>query len=100
MNKEKEIIECSSEELRDLWNGVYYKGNKYEFKGDIYEQVDKIDTSRYSDGPSWDYIVKRKSDGKFFKFNVWDAGDHNGYIFEDEYLEEVHQSQKSINHYE
>ena len=57
--------------------------------GELYKQVKKINTSDKSDGPSWDYVIKRKSDGKFFKFNVWDAGDHNGYIFEDKFLIEV-----------
>jgi len=95
----KERINLNSEELRDLWNGVYHKGNTYELNGEVYEQVEKIDTSKYSDGPSWDYIIQRKDDGKYFKFNVWDAGEHNGYIFEDEYLEEVEQYKKIINEY-
>jgi len=69
--------------MSDLWNGVYYKDKVFEFEGDTYKQVDKINTSDYSDGDSHDYIVERGSDGKFFKFNVWDAGDHNGYIFSD-----------------
>jgi hypothetical protein len=89
MNKEREIVESTQKELLDLWNGLYYKGSSHELYGETYTHIEEIDTSRYSDGPSWDYIVQRKSDGKYFKFNVWDAGDHNGYIIEDEYLEEV-----------
>jgi hypothetical protein len=95
----KEIINLNSEELMDLWNGVYHKGNTYELKGELYEQVDVIDKSKYSDGPSWDYIIQRQGDGRYFKFNVWDAGSHNGYIFEDEYLEEVEQCKKITNEY-
>lgn len=92
MGKDKrtrEKIELTSEELMDLWNGVYYKSNEYELKGEIYRQVDKINTSDMSDGDSWDYILQRKSDNKFFKFHIWDAGEYNGYIFEDEYIIEV-----------
>lgn len=84
----REIIELTKEELFDLWNGVYWEGEWYKLKGESYTQVDKINTSHTSDGPSWDYIIKRKSDGKHFKFNVW-YGEYNGYVFEDEYLEEV-----------
>jgi hypothetical protein len=88
----REKIKFSEEQMFDLWNGVYYKGKVFEFEGDTYTQVDKINTSDYSDGPSHDYIVKRGSDGKYFKFHVWDAGEHNGYIISDgqEYpMEEV-----------
>jgi len=35
-----------------------------------------------------------ESDGKFFKFNVWDAGYNNGYIFEDKFIIEVKQVTK------
>ena len=79
----KAVIDFTQEQMHDLWNGVYWKNQIFEFEGDTYEQVDKINTSDYSDGESHDYIVKRGSDGKYFKFNVWDAGDHNGYIFSD-----------------
>lgn len=38
-----------------------------------------------------DIIVKRKSDDKYFKWNCWDGGDHNGYLMEggDNYMKEV-----------
>ncbi len=88
-NMKREIVESTQEDLKDLWNGVYFEGNSHELYGETYTHIDKINTSHLSDGPSWDYIVQRKSDGKYFKFNVWDAGDRNGYIIEDEYLEEV-----------
>jgi hypothetical protein len=95
----KETINLNPDELKDLWNGVYFKGNTYELKGELYEQVDVIDKSKYSDGPSWDYIIQRKSDGKYFKLNVWDAGEYNGYLFEDGCIEEVTQHKKTINTY-
>lgn len=77
--------------MLDLWDGVYYKNNQFAFEGDTYQQVDKINTSEFSDGESYDYIVKRGSDGKYFKFHVWETP-REGYIFSDgkEYpLEEV-----------
>ena len=89
MKKKREKIELDHDKLMDLWNGVYHKGNSTELDGETYTQVMKINTSDKSDGESWDYIIQRKSDNKYFKFNVWDAGEHNGYIFEDEYIEEV-----------
>lgn len=93
MSKEREKIELTQDQLMELWNGVYHKSNEYELKGEMYRQVLKINTSDMSDGPSWDYIIKRKSDDKFFKFNIWDAGEYNGYIFEDEYIIEVFEKQ-------
>ena len=90
---EREFIEMSSEGQKELWNGVYHIGKSYETEdGETYTSIDKINTSEYSDGPSWDYIVERKSDGLFFKFNVWESS--KGYEFEDEGLEQVFQTTK------
>lgn len=72
----------SKEELSDLWNGVYHLGSSCIIQNEEYTSVQINNTSDQSDGDSWDYIVKRTSDGKFFCFNVWDAG-RNGYLFED-----------------
>ena len=92
-NKEREFIKMSSEEQLELWDEVYFIGSSYETEdGETYTSVDKINTSEYSDGPSWDYIVERKSDGLFFKFNVWETS--KGYEFEDEGLEQVFQTTK------
>jgi hypothetical protein len=89
MNKEREIVESTQEELLDLWNGLYHKGSSDELYGETYTHIEEIDTSKYSDGPSWDYILQRKSDGKYFKLHVWDGGYHNGFVIQREYLEEV-----------
>jgi hypothetical protein len=89
MNKEREVVRSTQEELLDLWNGLYHKGSSDELYGETYTHIEEIDTSRYSDGPSWDYILQRKSDGKYFKLHVWDAGDHNGFLIQREYLQEV-----------
>ena len=89
MNKEREVVKSTQEDLLDLWNGVYNEGDSHELYGETYTHIQQINTSDKSDGPSWDYIVQRKSDGKYFKFHVWDAGYHNGYLIQREYLEEV-----------
>ena len=89
----KEKIDLTHEQLNDLWEVIYHKGNKYTLNDEIYEQIEKINTSEYSDGESFDYIIKRESDGKFFKFNVWDSG-RSGYIFEDKYIIEVEEINK------
>lgn len=86
---EKEIINSTQDELLELWNDVYHEGRTGELYGETYKNIKTINTSEYSDGESWDYILERKSDGKFFKLHVWDAGDHNGYLIQSEYLEEV-----------
>jgi hypothetical protein len=94
MKIERILIEMSSEDQLELWDGVYFMGRSYEIDGETYTSVDKINTSDSSDGPSWDYIVQRKSDGLFFKFSVWDAGEYHGYLCEDDGLEQVFQTIK------
>lgn len=91
MSKEKEriLIEMTSEEQLELWDGVYYMGNSYEINGETYTSVDKINTSDYSDGPSWNYIVRRESDGLYFKFHIWEAGGNNGYLCQGKGLKQV-----------
>jgi hypothetical protein len=77
---EKEIIYLTKEELEDF---DFTGGSKWKLNGEVYDFVETIRTDQYSDGPSWDTVVKRQSDGKYFKWNCWDGGDHNGYIMED-----------------
>jgi hypothetical protein len=90
---DKIFIKMSSEEQLELWDGVYHMGHSYETEdGETYTSVDKINTSDYSDGPSWDYIVERKSDGLFFKFHVWETS--HGYLCEDDGLEQVFKTTK------
>jgi hypothetical protein len=89
MKKEREKIKSTETELKEFWNDLYYEGSIAILNGESYKHIKKINTSDKSDGPSWDYIVQRESDGKLFKFNVWDAGEYNGYLIQDEYLIEV-----------
>lgn len=88
MKEEKERIYLTEEELEDF---DFTGGSRWELRGEIYNFVVIIRTDQYSDGPSWDIVVKRQSDGKYFKWNCWDAGDHNGYMMEDgdNYIEET-----------
>jgi hypothetical protein len=85
---EKERIYLTEEELEDF---DFTGGSKWELRGEVYDFIEEIRTDKYSDGPSWDIVVKRQSDGKYFKWNCWDGGYHNGYMMEsgDNYMEEV-----------
>ncbi len=91
---EREKIEMSSIDILELWDKLYHIGDSTEVNGETFKTIHIENTSEFSDGESWDYIVERQSDGKFFKFHVWDAGYHNGFIVEDEYLEEVFKTLK------
>jgi len=74
-----------------------YEGTTWELRGEVYKYVTKIRTDQYSDGPSWDIVVQRESDDKYFKWNCWDSGMH-GYKMESgkNYMEEV--LKKTIAH--
>jgi len=89
MKQERIKIPMSSEDILELWNLLYFKNSTTEFNGETYTHIMQINTSDKSDGESWDYIIQRKSDDKFFKFHIWDAGSHNGFLAETEYLKEV-----------
>lgn len=54
------------------------------------EEFDEVRTDKYSDGSSWDIVVKRESDGKFFKWNCW-AGKNYSYRMQggNNYMTEV-----------
>jgi hypothetical protein len=92
--QERILIKMSPEQQHELWDGVYFLGASYKLDNETYTSVEKINTSEFSDGESWDYVVQRKSDGLYFKFNVWDAGEYNGYLFQDEGLKQVFQVTK------
>jgi len=80
---EKEQIKLNEEELREFDFTDSGKGATWKLKGETYLWCDEVRTDAMSDGPSWETIVQRKSDDKFFKWNCWDAGYHNGYIMSD-----------------
>jgi hypothetical protein len=102
MNEQKEKIILTEEELENFDFTGGYTGTIWELRGEKYHYVETIRTDQYSDGPSWDIVVKRESDEKLFKWNCWDAGDHNGYLMQDgdNYMEEVFPKTKTITTYE
>jgi hypothetical protein len=69
---EKEKIYLTEEELNDF--GFTRTFGEWLLRGEKYTYEDEIRTDQYSDGESWDTVVKRESDGKFFKWGCWDAG--------------------------
>lgn len=85
----KERITLTKEELEDF--DFTSESGTWVLRGEKYNYVETIRTDEFSDGESWDTVVIRESDNKYFKWNCWDAGDHNGYIMEHEenYMEEV-----------
>jgi hypothetical protein len=95
----KERIELTKEELEDF---DFTGGRQWELRGETYDFVEEIRTDKYSDGPSWDIVAQRQADGKFFKWNCWDAGTHNGYIMQhqDNYMEEVFAKRVTTTTYE
>jgi hypothetical protein len=76
IEKVRELIVFDYDTIRDLWVGVRLKGSSVEINNETYVHVEEINTSYKSDGASWDYIVQRKSDKKYFKFNVWELDDY------------------------
>jgi hypothetical protein len=88
MSIEKERIHLTEEELEDF---DFTGGRQWVLRNEIYLSIEVVRTDEMSDGPSWDIVAQRQSDRKYFKWNCWDAGDHNGYLMEsgDNYMEEV-----------
>jgi hypothetical protein len=84
---ERELIKMTKDEISEFWNALYFEKSQTKYNKQTYTHVERINTSEYCDGECWDYIVQRKSDKKFFKFEVWDTG--NEYNFGDNFLTEV-----------
>jgi len=85
----REKIKLTDEELEDFdFTSTY---GSWKLRGEEYTFIEEIRTDEFSDGPSWDTIVQRKSDNKFFKWNCWDSD--NAYYMEDDdnSMEEVFQ---------
>ena len=86
---EREKIKLTEKELEDFDFTGGYKGTTWELRGETYVYVEEIRTDEFSDGESWDIIVNRHSDGKFFKWNCWDTGRSYQMESGDNYMEEV-----------
>lgn len=93
----KEKIYLTEEELEDFdITGC----DEWELRSETYVYVDTTRTDTTSDGPSWDTIVKRQSDGKFFKWNCWDTGHQFCMEHGNNYMEETFPKQVTITIYE
>lgn len=77
---DREIIKLTKEELEYF---DFTGGQTWELRDETYNFIEEIRTDGTSDGESWDIVVQRESDNKFFKWNCWDAGNRNGYIMSD-----------------
>ncbi len=71
----------------DDWGDFTGKG-PWSNKGETYSFVEDK-PSRDCDGDCHNIIVKRESDGKFFKFYWWWHPSSGDYIFEEHFLTEV-----------
>jgi hypothetical protein len=83
---EKEKIYLTTEELEDF---DFTGGSQWKLRNEIYKFVEEIRTDKYSDGPSWDIVVQRKSDKKYFKWNCWNPCERYYMESGDNYMEEV-----------
>lgn len=82
MDKEREEIKLTEEELEDFdVTAGCISGQQWIVRDETYNHVETIRTDEFSDGESWDTIVKRHSDGKFFKWHCWESS--HGYVMED-----------------
>ena len=82
----RERICLTDEELEDF---DFTGGSEWELRDEIYKFVEEIRTDKFSDGPSWDIVVKRDSDDKFFKWHCWESS--RDYVMSGgrNYMEEV-----------
>lgn len=60
----------------------------FELEGETYEFVEDY-PSRKSDGEDHNYVFKRKSDGKLFKYFWWYSHSSGNYYFENREMIEV-----------
>lgn len=77
---EREVIILSDDELSDF--DFTSTHGAFNVRGDLYYFVGEIRTDDTSDGESWETIVQRDSDDKFFKWDTWDSGS-GGYLMSD-----------------
>lgn len=97
MNPEKERLYLTEEEMVDF---DFTGGSRWELRQEVYTFEAEIRTDQYSDGPSWDTVVKRQSDGKLFKWGCWDSGREYYMQHGDNYLEEVTPKKVTTTQYE
>jgi len=73
--REREIITLTDEEFEDFdFIGGYIR-TEWEIQNEIYKYVDEINTAAHSDGDSWNIVVQRDSDKKFFVWGCWNSSE-------------------------
>jgi len=72
----------------DKFHFDFTDNGTFELKGETYEFVEDY-LSRTSDGEDHNYVFKRKSDGKLFKYFWWHHHSSGDYIFEEREMIEV-----------
>ena len=80
-----EVVKATKTEIMNF--DLYSEGDKFVHNNEIYSYVSKHKT--YGDGEWTDYICKRESDNKYFKYSIgYDGGT---YYYEPNLYEEVGQ---------
>lgn len=80
MSLEREIVQFEDEEtISDFWNDLYWENSTAMYNGQQYTHITKVHR-RDCDGECADWILKRESDGKYFKLEWWEGGS-DGYEF-------------------
>ncbi len=81
--KKREVIELDYDTISDFWDDLYFEKSSTELDGVKFTNVDRTNYSNTRcDGECYDYIVKRESDGKCFKYSWWEGGS-DGHSFSD-----------------
>lgn len=92
LSKNRERISVDQDELYYMWE-VWDVGSddflntEFQLGDNFYTPFDEVNVTDRYDNEASDYIIKRKSDDKLFKFNV-EQTNYHGSVFSD-YIEEV-----------
>lgn len=84
---------------------IFYNESDFEFEGEQYEYVEELEREIDDNGRYFTYLYKRKSDGKFFKIDVFQVRyGYEDYGFESGFNEceliEVEKREKVITTWE
>jgi hypothetical protein len=67
----RDRVNLTEEEMYDF---DFSGGLTWHLRGEEYTYLETVRTDQFSDGESWDTIVQRKSDDKYFKWGYWEGG--------------------------
>lgn len=94
---DREVIKLTNEELEDF---DFTGGSKWSLRNETYNYIETLRTDQFSDGASWDTIVQRESDKKFFKWGCWDTSRDYQMEYGENCMKEVFQTVISKTIYE